>query len=33
MIGEFPVFKAGENAIGFSENISKVEVGVNEVWI
>lgn len=33
MIGEFPEFKIGENVIGFSENVSKVEVKVNEVWI
>ncbi|WP_123053090.1 distal tail protein Dit [Clostridium sp. JN-1] len=33
MIGEFPVFKVGKNIIGFSENVSKVEVRVNEVWI
>lgn len=33
MIGEFPVFKVGKNIIGFSENVSKVEIGVNEVWI
>ncbi|BDR81645.1 hypothetical protein N072000002_18280 [Clostridium tetani] len=33
MIGEFPVFKVGENAISFSGNVSKVEVVINEVWI
>lgn len=33
MIGEFPEFKIGENAIGLSENVSKVEVLVNEVGI
>lgn len=33
MIGEFPVLKVGENVIGFSGNVSKVEVRVNEVWI
>lgn len=33
MIGEFPILKVGENVIGFSENVSKVEVEVNEVWI
>jgi len=33
MIGEFPVFKVGENTIGFSGNVSKVEVRINEVWV
>lgn len=33
MIGEFPIFKVGENAMSFSENVSKIEVSVNEVWI
>lgn len=33
MIGEFPVFKVGENIIDFNGNVSKVEVKVNEVWI
>lgn len=33
MIGEFPVLKVGENIMGFSENVSKVEVKINEVWI
>lgn len=33
MIGEFPVLKIGKNVVGFSENVSKVEVRVNEVWI
>lgn len=33
MIGGFPIFKVGENAIGFSENVSKVDVKINEVWI
>ncbi|NFL36781.1 distal tail protein Dit [Clostridium botulinum] len=33
MIGEFPVFKVGENIMGFSENVGKMEVWVNEVWI
>lgn len=33
MIGEFPVLKVGENIVGFSENVSKVEIKVNEVWI
>lgn len=26
MIGEFLVFKIGENTIGFSENVSKMEI-------
>lgn len=33
MIGEFPVLKIGENVVGFSGNVSKVEVRVNEVWV
>lgn len=33
MIGEFHVLKVGENIISFSENVTKVEVKVNEVWI
>ncbi|MCY6354511.1 distal tail protein Dit [Clostridium sp. ZS2-4] len=33
MMGEFPIFKVGENAIGFSENVSKVEVRVNASWV
>ncbi|WP_243447451.1 phage tail protein [Clostridium tetani] len=33
MIGEFPILKVGENIIGFSGNVGKVEVRVNEVWI
>lgn len=33
MIGEFPILKVRENTIGFSENVSKMEVRVNEVWI
>lgn len=33
MIGEFPVFKVGENDIEFSGNVSRMEVRVNEVWI
>lgn len=33
MIGEFLVFKLGENVISFSDNISKIEVRVNEGWI
>lgn len=33
MIGEFPVFKVGENVIGFSGNVSKMEVKKNEIWI
>ncbi|WP_373181208.1 distal tail protein Dit [Clostridium butyricum] len=33
MIGEFLAFKVGENAIGFSGNVSKVDVKINEVWI
>ncbi|CAG7839619.1 hypothetical protein CLOHAE12215_01032 [Clostridium haemolyticum] len=33
MIGEFPILRVGENAVGFSGNVSKAEVRVNEVWI
>ncbi len=33
MIWGFIVIKVGENNISFSENISKVEVKVNEAWI
>ena len=33
MIGEFPILRVGENTIGFSGNVSKVEVRINEVWV
>ncbi|MBV1817173.1 distal tail protein Dit [Clostridium cochlearium] len=33
MIGEFPILRVGENIIGFSRNVGKVEVRINEVWI
>ena len=33
MIGEFPLFKVGENIISFSGNVSKIEVEINEAWI
>ena len=32
-MGGFPVLKVGENVVGFSRNVSKVEVMVNEVWV
>ncbi|BDR76144.1 hypothetical protein N071400001_18690 [Clostridium tetani] len=33
MIGQFPILKVGENVVGFSGNVSKVEVRINGLWI